>query len=97
MKIGIISAVFMLMLTGLVTPTQAALSKTAAYGICQAAIKEQFGKSTITRLRKIDMYRGEITVTATAIPTDSAKMIATCAFPKAETVGSVTLLTKYAS
>lgn len=96
MKIGMISVVFMLLFTGLVTPTQA-LSKTAAYGICQAAIKEQFGKSTLTRLRKIDIYRGEITVTATAIPTDSAKVIATCAFPKAETVGSVTLLTRYAS
>ena len=96
MKMRAISVVFMLLLTGLVTPTQA-LSKSAAYGICQAAIKEQFGKSTLTRLKKIDMYRGEITVTATAIPVDSAKMIATCAFPKAETIGSVTLLTKYAS
>ena len=97
MKMKIPSVASLLLLTALVTPTQAALSKTAAYGICQAAIKEQFGKSTITRLRKIDIYRGEITVTATAIPTDSAKMVATCAFPKAETVGAVTLLTKYAS
>jgi len=97
MKMKIPSVASLLLLTALlVTPTQA-LSKSAAYGICQAAIKEQFGKSTITRLRKIDIYRGEITVTATAIPTDSAKMVATCAFPKAETVGSVTLLTKYAS
>ena len=95
-KIGIISAVFMLMFTGLVTPTQAALSKTAAYGICQAAIKDQFGKSTLTRLKKIDIFRGNITVLATAIPVDSAKMIATCAFPKAE-AGTVTLSTKYAS
>ena len=94
-KIGIISAVFMLMFTGLVTPTQA-LSKTAAYGICQAAIKDQFGKSTLTRLKKIDVYRGNITVLATAIPVDSSKMIATCAFPKAED-GTVTLTTKYAS
>ncbi len=45
----------MLMFTGLVTPTQA-LSKTAAYGICQAAIKDQFGKSTLTRLKKIDYF-----------------------------------------
>ena len=95
MKIGIISAVFMLMLTGLVTPTQAALSKTAAYGICQAAIKDQFGKSTLTRLKKIDIYRGNITVLATAVPVDSAKLIATCAFPKAEE-GMVTVTTKYA-
>ena len=94
-RIGIISAVFMLMFTGLVTPTQA-LSKTAAYGICQAAIKDQFGKSTLTRLKKIDIFRGNITVLATAIPVDSAKMIATCAFPKAE-AGTVTLSTKYAS
>ena len=93
-KIGIISAVFMLMFTGLVTPTQA-LSKTAAYGICQAAIKDQFGKSTLTRLKKIDIYRGNITVLATAVPVDSAKLIATCAFPKAE-LGTVTLTTKYA-
>ena len=42
-SIGTISVVFMLLLTGLVAPTQA-LSKTAAYGICQAAIKDQFGK-----------------------------------------------------
>ena len=94
-KIGIISAVFMLMFTGLVTPTQA-LSKTAAYGICQAAIKDQFGKSTLTRLKKIDIFRGNITVLATAIPVDSAKMIATCAFPKAE-AGTVTVTTKFAS
>ena len=94
-RIGIISAVFMLMFTGLVTPTQA-LSKTAAYGICQAAIKDQFGKSTLTRLKKIDVYRGNITVLATAIPVDSAKMIATCAFPKAET-GAVTVTTKFTS
>ena len=94
-RIGIISAVFMLMFTGLVTPTQA-LSKTAAYGICQAAIKDQFGKSTLTRLKKIDIFRGNITVLATAIPVDSAKMIATCAFPKAET-GTVTLSTKFTS
>ena len=85
----------MLMFTGLVTPTQA-LSKTAAYGIYQAAIKDQFGKSTLTRLKKIDVYRGNITVLATAIPVDSSKMIATCAFPKAED-GTVTLSTKYAS
>ena len=94
-RIGIISAVFMLMFTGLVTPTQA-LSKTAAYGICQAAIKDQFGKSTLTRLKKIDIFRGNITVLATAIPVDSAKMIATCAFPKAE-AGTVTLSTKFTS
>jgi len=94
-RIGIISAVFMLMFTGLVTPTQA-LSKTAAYGICQAAIKDQFGKSTLTRLKKIDIFRGNITVLATAIPVDSAKMIATCAFPKAET-GAVTVTTKFTS
>ena len=94
-RIGIISAVFMLMFTGLVTPTQA-LSKTAAYGICQAAIKDQFGKSTLTRLKKIDIFRGNITVLATAIPVDSAKMIATCAFPKAE-AGTVTVTTKFAS
>ena len=94
-KIGIISAVFMLMFTGLVTPTQA-LSKTAAYGICQAAIKDQFGKTTLTRLKKIDIFRGNITVLATAIPVDSAKMIATCAFPKAE-AGTVTVTTKFAS
>jgi hypothetical protein len=94
-RIGIISAVFMLMFTGLVTPTQA-LSKTAAYGICQAAIKDQFGKSTLTRLKKIDIFRGNITVLATAIPVDSAKMIATCAFPKAET-GTVTVTTKFTS
>ena len=95
MKMRAISVVFMLLLTGLVTPTQA-LSKTAAYGICQAAIKDQFGKSTLTRLKKIDIFRGNITVLATAIPVDSAKMIATCAFPKAE-AGTVTLSTKYAS
>jgi hypothetical protein len=94
-RIGIISAVFMLMFTGLVTPTQA-LSKTAAYGICQAAIQDQFGKSTLTRLKKIDIFRGNITVLATAIPVDSAKMIATCAFPKAET-GTVTVTTKFTS
>lgn len=93
-KIGIISAVFMLMFTGLVAPTQA-LSKTAAYGICQAAIKDQFGKSTLTRLKKINVYRGNITVLATAVPVDSAKIIATCAFPKAE-LGTVTLTTRYA-
>ena len=93
-KIGIISAVFMLMFTGLVTPTQA-LRKTAAYGICQAAIKDQFGKSTLTRLKKINVYRGNITVLATAVPVDSAKIIATCAFPKAE-LGTVTLTTRYA-
>ena len=93
-KIGIISAVFMLMFTGLVAPTQA-LSKTAAYGICQAAIKDQFGKATLTRLKKINVYRGNITVLATAVPVDSAKIIATCAFPKAE-LGTVTLTTRYA-
>tara|TARA_S200000501_G_scaffold174492_1_gene164198 strand:- start:41 stop:334 length:294 start_codon:yes stop_codon:yes gene_type:complete len=93
-KIGIISAVFMLMFTGLVTPTQA-LSKTAAYGICQAAIKDQFGKSTLTRLKKIDIFRGNITVIATAVPVDSAKIVATCAFPKAEE-GIVSLTTRYA-
>ena len=93
-KIGMISAVLMLMFTGLVTPTQA-LSKTAAYGICQAAIQDQFGKSTLTRLKKIDIFRGNITVIATAVPVDSAKVIATCAFPKAEE-GIVSLTTKYA-
>lgn len=93
-KIGIISAVFMLMFTGLVTPTQA-LSKTAAYGICQAAIQDQFGKSTLTRLKKIDIFRGNITVIATAVPVDSAKIVATCAFPKAEK-GIVSLTTRYA-
>lgn len=93
-KIGIISAVFMLMFTGLVTPTQA-LSKTAAYGICQAAIQDQFGKSTLTRLKKIDIFRGNITVIATAVPVDSAKIVATCAFPKAEE-GIVSLTTRYA-
>ena len=95
MKMRAISVVFMLLFTGLVTPTQAALSKTAAYGICQAAIKDQFGKSTLTRLKKIDVYRGNITVLATAVPVDSAKLIATCAFPKAEE-GMVTVTTKYA-
>ncbi len=84
----------MLMFTGLVTPTQA-LSKTAAYGICQAAIKDQFGKSTLTRLKKIDIFRGNITVIATAVPVDSAKIVATCAFPKAEE-GIVSLTTRYA-
>ena len=93
-KIGIISAVLMLMFTGLVTPTQA-LSKTAAYGICQAAIQDQFGKSTLTRLKKIDIFRGNITVIATAVPVDSAKIVATCAFPKAEE-GIVSLTTRYA-
>ena len=93
-KIGMISAVFVLMFTGLVTPTQA-LSKTAAYGICQAAIKDQFGKSTLTRLKKIDIFRGNITVIATAVPVDSAKIVATCAFPKAEE-GIVSLTTRYA-
>jgi len=93
-KIGMISAVLMLMFTGLVTPTQA-LSKTAAYGICQAAIQDQFGKSTLTRLKKIDIFRGNITVIATAVPVDSAKVIATCAFPKAEE-GIVSLTTRYA-
>lgn len=93
-KIGMISAVLMLMFTGLVTPTQA-LSKTAAYGICQAAIKDQFGKSTLTRLKKIDIFRGNITVIATAVPVDSAKIVATCAFPKAEE-GIVSLTTRYA-
>ena len=84
----------MLMFTGLVTPTQA-LSKTAAYGICQAAIQDQFGKSTLTRLKKIDIFRGNITVIATAVPVDSAKIVATCAFPKAEE-GIVSLTTRYA-
>ena len=93
-KIGMISAVFSLMFTGLVTPTQA-LSKTAAYGICQAAIQDQFGKSTLTRLKKIDIFRGNITVIATAVPVDSAKIVATCAFPKAEE-GIVSLTTRYA-
>tara|TARA_Y200000002_G_scaffold371691_1_gene368604 strand:+ start:995 stop:1288 length:294 start_codon:yes stop_codon:yes gene_type:complete len=93
-KIGMISAVLMLMFTGLVTPTQA-LSKTAAYGICQAAIKDQFGESTLTRLKKIDIFRGNITVIATAVPVDSAKIVATCAFPKAEE-GIVSLTTRYA-
>jgi hypothetical protein len=93
-KIGMISAVLMLMFTGLVTPTQA-LSKTAAYGICQAAIQDQFGKSTLTRLKKIDIFRGNITVIATAVPVDSAKIVATCAFPKAEE-GIVSLTTRYA-
>ena len=93
-KIGMISAVFVLMFTGLVTPTQA-LSKTAAYGICQAAIQDQFGKSTLTRLKKIDIFRGNITVIATAVPVDSAKIVATCAFPKAEE-GIVSLTTRYA-
>ena len=93
-KIGMISAVFLLMFTGLVTPTQA-LSKTAAYGICQAAIQDQFGKSTLTRLKKIDIFRGNITVIATAVPVDSAKIVATCAFPKAEE-GIVSLTTRYA-
>ncbi len=93
-KIGMISAVFVLMFTGLVTPTQA-LSKTAAYGICQAAIQDEFGKSTLTRLKKIDIFRGNITVIATAVPVDSAKIVATCAFPKAEE-GIVSLTTRYA-
>ena len=93
-KIGMISAVLMLMFTGLVTPTQA-LSKTAAYGMCQAAIQDQFGKSTLTRLKKIDIFRGNITVIATAVPVDSAKIVATCAFPKAEE-GIVSLTTRYA-
>ena len=93
-SIGTISVVFMLLFTGLVAPTQA-LSKTAAYGICQAAIKDQFGKSTLTRLKKIDVYRGNITDLATAVPVDTAKLIETCAFPKAEE-GMVTLTTKYA-
>lgn len=93
-KIGMISAVLMLMFTGLVTPTQA-LSKTAAYGMCQAAIQDQFGKSTLTRLKKIDIFRGNITVIATAVPVDSAKIVATCAFPKAEEK-IVSLTTRYA-
>ena len=93
-KIGMISAVLMLMFTGLVTPTQA-LSKTAAYGMCQAAIQDQFGKSTLTRLKKIDIFRGNITVIATVVPVDSAKIVATCAFPKAEE-GIVSLTTRYA-
>ena len=96
MKMKVPSVASLLLLTALVTPTQAALSKTAAYGICQAAIKDQFGKSTLTRLKKIDIFRGNITVLATAIPVDSAKMIATCAFPKAET-GAVTVTTKFTS